>query len=78
MPTTTAKGRSVAKKKGGEVRRYNTLVRMDDEVAEAARKIAALRNISVGEYVSAIVGPAVRADMAKEAEKLARESKGEQ
>lgn len=65
------------KASGSEVRRFNTMVRMGDDVAEQCRKVAAVRGISVGEYVTDSMAPIVRADLAREAEKMARESKGE-
>jgi hypothetical protein len=66
------KARPVAKKKqsGSESRRYNTLVRMDDEIAEKARKVASLRKQSLGEYLASIIGPIVERDLVKEGKKL--------
>lgn len=72
-------GRAVGKKKssGSEVRRFNTLVRLDDAVAEKARKVAALKNISIGEYLSEMIGPLVDRDAEAEARKMIGKPRGE-
>jgi predicted HicB family RNase H-like nuclease len=54
----------VAKKKS-ESRRYNTLVRLDDEMVVKARKVAALKGISVAQYISETMGPIVDRDLTK-------------
>lgn len=61
---------TVAKKKS-ESRRFNTLVRMDDELVERAKKVAALKGTSLAEYFGAVLTPIVAKDLAKEAKKLA-------
>ena len=61
-------------RKRSESRRFNTLVRMDDELVERAKKVAALKGISVAEYFSDTLRPIVDRDFAKEVKKLARET----
>lgn len=68
----TAEAVPVAKKKAktSESRRFNTLVRMDDEVTAEARKVAALRGVSVAEYFAEVLRPIVKRDLEREARKL--------
>lgn len=63
---------TVAKKKS-EKRRYNTLVRMDDELCDRARKLAALRNTSMAEMFTEMLRPLVDREWAKEVRKLKEE-----
>ena len=64
----------MAKKKasGSESRRLNTLVRMDDEVVATGRKIAALRNQSLGELFAELLRPALKREWDKEVRKMTR------
>ena len=61
----------VAKKRSSESRRFNTLVRLDDDLVEKGKKVAALKGISLAEYFSDVLRPIVDRDMAKEVKKLA-------
>jgi predicted HicB family RNase H-like nuclease len=69
---TRLKARPVAKKKqsGSEKRQFNTLVRMEDELAERAKKVAALKGVSLGQYVSDALLPIVERDLQREIKKL--------
>lgn len=58
-------------KKRSESRRFNMLVRMDDEIIGKAKKVAALRGVSLAEYLAGILGPVVDRDLMREAKKLA-------
>jgi predicted HicB family RNase H-like nuclease len=60
-------------KKRSESRKFNTLVRFDDDLAAKARKVAALKGISLAEYLVDIVRPIVDRDMTKEIKKLSKE-----
>lgn len=60
-------------RKRSESRRFNTLVRLDDELVVRAKKVAALRGVSLAEYFSGILRPIVDRDMSKEVKKLTRE-----
>lgn len=73
MTTATSEARDVAKKRS-ESRRYNTLVRLDDEVAAKARKVAALKGVSLAEMFSSILGPIVDREFAREVAKLTRDA----
>lgn len=64
----------VAKKKRSESRRFNTLVRMDDEVCEIARKIAALRGVSMAEMFADWLRPIVAREWSKEVRKIKDEN----
>lgn len=57
---------NVAKKKRSESRRFNTLVRMDDELCEKARKLAALRGLSMAEMFVQVLRPWVDREWSKE------------
>jgi hypothetical protein len=70
-------GGDVKKKNKSESRRYNTLVRLDDEVAELGKKVAALRGVSLAELFSDILRPAMVREFGKEVAKLTRDDKGE-
>jgi hypothetical protein len=67
---------TMAKKKapagGGESRRYGTLIRVDDDMVELAKKVAALRGVSMAEYISETMLPIVRRDLTKEVRKLSK------
>ncbi len=60
---------------GSETRRYNTLVRMDDELCEMGRKLALARGVSMAEMFTDVLRPWVvrewTKEVAKEAKKLA-------
>ncbi|MFL6141691.1 MAG: hypothetical protein ACJ72N_07450 [Labedaea sp.] len=60
-------------KKRSESRKFNTLVRMDDDLVKKAKKVASLKGISLAEYFSDILRPIVDRDMTKEIRKLSRE-----
>lgn len=60
---------SVAKKRS-ESRKFNSMVRMDDDLVEKAKKVAALRGISLGEYFASTLHPIVDRDLLREAKKL--------
>lgn len=72
IPVVQGGAAAVAKKRS-ESRRYNTLVRLDDELAEKTKKVAALRGQSVAEYISDALWPIVNRDLVKEIKKLAGE-----
>lgn len=63
---------SMARKKS-EKRRHNTLVRMDDELCDLARKLAALRSTSMAEMFAEVLRPWVQREWAKEVRKLKEE-----
>jgi Arc/MetJ family transcription regulator len=63
-------------KKRSESRRFNTLVRLDDDLVEKAKKVAALKGISLAEYFSDALRPIVDRDMTREIKKLAKEEGG--
>ena len=65
MPSGTA---AVAKK--SEKRKFNTLVRMDDELCDKARKLAALRGVSMAEMFASVLRPWVDREWSKEVRKL--------
>jgi hypothetical protein len=60
-----------------EKRKFNTLVRMDDELCERARKLAALKGTSMAEMFSAMLRPMVDREWAREVRKLKEEAGGE-
>jgi hypothetical protein len=62
----------VAKKKS-EQRRFNTLVRMDDELCEMGRKLAALRGTSLAELFTETLRPIIKREWSKEVRKLKEE-----
>lgn len=66
---------AVAKKRS-ESRRFNTLVRMDDELCDKARKLAALRGISMAEMFVEVLRPWVDREWSKEVRKL-KEDEGQ-
>jgi hypothetical protein len=49
-----------AKKDAGESRRYETLVRMADDVVADAKAVASLRNMSMAEYLSETLRPILK------------------
>ena len=63
---------AVAKKRpsGSESRKFNTLVRMDDELCEKARMLALARTVSMAEMFSDVLRPWVDREWAKELKKL--------
>lgn len=63
-------GTSAMGKKKSESRKFNTLVRMDDDLCRKARKLAALRETSMAEMFAAVLGPWVDREWAKETKKL--------
>lgn len=75
MAATPTEVPEVAKKRS-ESRKFNTLVRLDDTLVEKAKKVAALRGISLAEYFSDTLRPIVDRDMSREVKKLARDEEG--
>jgi predicted HicB family RNase H-like nuclease len=71
--TTAPTGVPPVAKKKSESRRFNTLVRLDDAVVEKAKKVAALKGISLAEFFSDILRPAVDREFAREVKKLTRD-----
>ncbi len=63
---------NVAKKKS-ESRKFNTLVRLDDDLVEKAKKVVALKGISLAEYFTDTLRPVVDRDLVKEVRKLAKD-----
>lgn len=68
---------TVARKRGGnasgsgsETRRYNSLVRMDDDLVAKAKKLAALRGVSMAEMFCEVLRPWVDREWSKEVRKL--------
>jgi hypothetical protein len=61
---------AVAVAKKSEKRKFNTLVRMDDELCEKARKLAALRGVSMAEMFASVLRPWVDREWSKEVRKL--------
>jgi hypothetical protein len=43
---------------------------MDDDLVERAKKVAALKGVSLAEYFAAILAPIVTKDLSREAKKL--------
>lgn len=60
-------------RKRSESRRFNTLVRLDDELVARARKVAALKGTSLAEYFTDTLRPIVDRDLVREVRKLAKE-----
>ncbi len=60
-------------RKRSESRRFNTLVRLDDDLVIRAKKVAALKGISLAEYFSDTLRPIVDRDLSREVKKLAKE-----
>lgn len=58
------------KDEASESRRFNTLVRLDDELCEKARKLAALRGVSMAEMFTDMLRPLVDREWTKEVRKL--------
>lgn len=69
---------AVAKKKTSEKRKFNTLVRMDDDLCSKARKLASLRGTSMAELFSELLTPLVDREWAKEVTKEVRKLKGDE
>lgn len=71
MTEALSEAPNVAKKKTSksESRRYNTLVRLDDDMVAQAKKVVALKGTNLAEYFTAILKPVVSRDWAKELKK---------
>lgn len=69
-------GAVVVGKKKSEKRRFNTLVRMDDDLCDKAKKLAALRGTSMAEMFTEVLRPWVDREWSKEVRKL-KEEEGE-
>lgn len=69
---SATKVRSVSKKKasGSETRKFNTLVRMEDELIEKAKVIAAIKGVSLGELFSPVLWPFVEKEWKKQGRKM--------
>jgi hypothetical protein len=67
---------TVAKKKS-ESRRFNTLVRMDDDLCDKARVLAAMRKVSMAEMFTDMLRPLVERELEKEYAKRAKRPKGD-
>lgn len=63
MALTVAKRRS-------ESRKFNAVVRLDDNLVAKAKKVAALKAVTLGEYISDAMRPIVDRDIAKEIKKF--------
>jgi hypothetical protein len=63
---------SVAKKKS-ESRRYNTLVRMDDDLCAKAKRLAVMRGVSMAEMFTHVLRPWVDREWSKEVKKMKEE-----
>lgn len=61
---------AVPKKKSSEKRKFNTLVRMDDELCEKARMLATHRKTSMAEMFSEMLRPVVDREYSKMVRKL--------
>jgi Arc/MetJ family transcription regulator len=70
METT---GVATVGRKRSESRRFNTLVRLDDDLVERAKKVAALKGTSLAEYFSDTLRPIVDRDLSREVKKLAKD-----
>jgi len=70
---TVDSGAGIVAKKKSEKRKYNTLVRMDDELCEKARKLAMLRGTNMAEMFTTILRPWVDREWTKEVRKLKEE-----
>ncbi len=68
VSTGLAEPQAVAKSK-------DTSVRVSHDAADVLRRVAALRKVSIGEYIDAVLVPIVRRDLISEAQKITRESK---
>ena len=53
----------------------DTTVRVDFGTAEMLRKVSSLRGLSTGDYIREVLGPAIRSDLASQAEQTAQEMK---
>jgi hypothetical protein len=73
----TPSGVVAVAKKRSESRKMNTLVRLDDAVVEKGRKVAALKGVSLGDYISKTMRPIIDRDLAREVKKLSKEREGE-
>jgi hypothetical protein len=63
----------VVSRKRSESRRFNTLVRLDDQLVEKGRKVAALKGISLAEFFSDTLWPIVNRELDREVKKLSNE-----
>jgi hypothetical protein len=53
-----------------ESRRFGTLVRLGEDVVADAKKVAALREMSMAEYLTELLRPIVKRDLEAEKRKL--------
>jgi hypothetical protein len=67
---------AVPKKKSSEKRKFNTLVRMDDELCDMARVLATMRKTSMAELFADWLRPVVKREYEKEIAKEQRRIKG--
>jgi predicted HicB family RNase H-like nuclease len=61
----------------GKAKKGDTTVRIDADTAEAIRKAATLKGLSIGEYIRIAFLPIVKRDLVTEGKKLARGDKPE-
>jgi hypothetical protein len=69
LGTPVAPKRKPAKKEGGESRRYDTLVRLADDVVSDAKVVASLRDVSMAELLSDTLRPILKKALADELRK---------
>jgi hypothetical protein len=62
-------------RKPSEIKRNDTVVKVDCEVIDDARKVAALREMTLAEYLTEIVRPIARRDLQAEAQRFADTAK---
>jgi uncharacterized protein (DUF1778 family) len=53
-------------------KKNDTSVRLDFETAEVLRKVAALKGVSIGEFLRAVVLPIAKRELLAEAKKITR------
>jgi uncharacterized protein (DUF1778 family) len=53
----------------------DTTIRVSAAAGEVLRRVAALRGLSIGDYLDAVLLPIARRDLLAEAEKITRESR---
>ncbi len=56
-------------------KKRDTTIRLDIETAELLRQVAALRKVSIGEYLASVIEPIAQRDLLAEAEKITRSAK---
>lgn len=69
LGVNVAPKRKPTKKDGGETRRFETLVRLSDDVVADAKVVASLRDISMAELLSDTLRPILKKALADELRK---------